>query len=94
MGGWSPLDLTPLEYAILLAVYAYARLEYPLERVKFFTRDVCERFTKLIKVEDGSCRRTSRLLNQLSRRLIVNGTRVIDRVRGPKRGIGRSTRNF
>jgi len=28
----------------------------------------------------------SRILNQLYRRLIVNGTRVIDRVRGSKKG--------
>jgi len=41
---------------------------------------VCERFTKLIKVEDRGCRRTSRALNQLYRRLIVNGIKVIDRI--------------
>jgi len=47
---------------------------------------VCKQFTKLTGVEDRGCRRTSRALNQLSKRLIVNGIKVIDRVRGTKKG--------
>jgi len=85
-GGWDSLDLTPGQYIVLTALWLAALSISPhATSVRLTTRDVCKFYEKLTGIEDRGCKQTSRLLNELSRRLTLDNRRVIERDHGAKK---------